>query len=212
MKPLTTLLRDAAEVSFVAVLFPLLPLLRLWAHFFPNPYPPALTPLLEGPVRRLLQDRERCLTASGVAAGQRVLEIGPGGGYITEALLARLGGRGRLVCLDLQVAMLRQVRARFGSRAPALVGASGSVLPFRGGSFDLVILVGVLGEIPDEDGALRECRRVLRRGGTLAVTESLPDPDYIRAPVLESRARAAGFVPRDRVSTLLGYTQRLEVA
>jgi ubiquinone/menaquinone biosynthesis C-methylase UbiE len=193
----------------MGVLVPLWPLLRAWSVVFPTPYPPLLTPLLEGPLRQWIQDRERCLAASGLGPGQRVLEIGPGGGYVTEGILARLGASARLVCLDVQVGMLHQIRTRFGGAAPALVCASGSRLPFRSGSFDLVILVGVLGEIPDEDGALRECRRVLDAGGTLAVSESLPDPDYIRASVLERRARAAGFVPGARVASPLGYTQQL---
>lgn len=212
MTALRTLLRNAAEAAFLAVLFPLWPLLRAWSVFFPTPYPPLLTPLLEGPLRRRLQDRDRCLTASGLAPGQRVLEIGPGGGYVTEGILERLGPAGRVVCLDLQVEMLRQIRARFAAATPALVCASGAYLPFREKSFDVVVLVGVLGEIPDEDAALRECHRVLDTGGALAVSESLPDPDYVRASVLERRARAAGFVPGPRVDGPLGYTQRLLAA
>jgi ubiquinone/menaquinone biosynthesis C-methylase UbiE len=207
-----TLLRNVAEVTFMIVLFPLWPLLRAWTIFFPNPFPPVLTPLLEGPLRRRLQNRDSCLTASGLVPGQRVLEIGPGGGYVTEGILARLGSSPRIVCLDLQIDMLRQIRARFGRDSSALVCASGSCLPFRPGSFDLVILVGVLGEIPDEDGALRECHRVLDAGGTLAVSESLPDPDYIRASVLERRARAAGLVPGERITSRFGYTQRLRAS
>jgi ubiquinone/menaquinone biosynthesis C-methylase UbiE len=138
------------------------------------------------------------------------LEVGPGGGYVTEAAVERVRPNGHLVCLDVQLDMLRQVAARLGPRCPQLVCASGSSLPFRAGIFDLVFLVAVLGEIPDKDGTLRECLRVLRPGGTLAVTESLPDPDYVRAPLLEERARRAGFVPGRRLSTLTGYTQQLQ--
>jgi ubiquinone/menaquinone biosynthesis C-methylase UbiE len=137
------------------------------------------------------------------------LEVGPGGGYVTEAAIERIGPDGRLVCLDIQLDMLRQVRLRLGARCPALVCGSGSALPLREGSFDLVFLVGVLGEIPNKDEALRECRRVLRPGGTVAVTESLPDPDYVRAGMLVQRALRAGLVPGERTSSVVGYTQRL---
>jgi ubiquinone/menaquinone biosynthesis C-methylase UbiE len=175
----------------------------------PRAYPPSLTGLLEGPIRRSRLNRDRCLAESGLRPGMRALEVGPGGGYVTEAAVERIGPDGRLVCLDVQREMLRQVHDRLGARCPALVCASGSELPFREGVFDLVFLVGVLGEIPDRDGALRESRRVLRPGGSLAVTESLPDPDYVRTGMLEGRARAAGFVPGERFSRLIGYTWRL---
>jgi SAM-dependent methyltransferase len=199
----------AAEGMFLAVLIALWPILHVVSLVRPSPYPTWLTQLLEGPIRRSRLNRHRSLAESGLAPGMHALEIGPGGGYVTEAAVDRVRPDGRLVCLDLQVDMLRQVRARLGPRCPALVCGSGSALPFRDGIFDLVFLIAVLGEIPDKDGALRESLRVLRPGGALAVTESLPDPDYVRAPVLEGRARRAGFVPGERRSTLTGYTQRL---
>lgn len=202
-------LQATTEAFFLAGLAALWPALHLLSLVRPSPYPPWLTQLLEGPIRRAWANRDRCLAESGLAPGMRALEVGPGGGYVTEAAVERVGPTGRLVCLDVQVDMLRQVRDRLGSRCPALVCGSGSALPLREGIFDLVFLVGVLGEIPDQDGALRECRRVLRAGGTLAVTESLPDPDYVRRATLERRALRAGLVPGERFGTVTGYTQRL---
>ena len=208
-----SLLHDAAQAVtegvFLTALIALWPILRVVSLARPQPYPPWLTQLLEGPLRRSLLSGDRCLAASGLARGMHALEVGPGGGYVTEAAVERVGRDGRLVCLDVQLDMLRQVRARLGPRCPSLVCGSGSMLPFRAGVFDLVFLVGVLGEIPDQDGALGECCRTLRPGGTLAVTESLPDPDYVRAPVLDRRARHAGLVPGERHSSLTGYTQLL---
>jgi ubiquinone/menaquinone biosynthesis C-methylase UbiE len=120
-----------------------------------------------------------------------------------------LGRTGRLVCLDLQIEMLRQVRERIGAAGAELVQASGSSLPFRDGCFDLAFLVTVLGEIPDKRAAMDELARVLRRGGTLAVTESFPDPDYVRTPVLRRLAMVAGFEIGERLGNVAHYTQRL---
>jgi ubiquinone/menaquinone biosynthesis C-methylase UbiE len=138
----------------------------------------------------------------------RVLELGPGGGFMTERVVPQLGPEGRLVCLDLQPAMLKKVRARLGAAAPALVCASGSALPFRTGTFDLVFLVSVLGEIPDHEGAVRECARILRPGGRLAVTEDVGDPDYVRTPVLRRWAARAGLEPGERLGSVFRYTYR----
>jgi len=177
-------------------------------HIHPFAFPVWLTPLLEAPTRRLFFDRERAVEWSGLAPGMRALEIGPGGGYVTEPAAARLGPNGRLVCLDLQIGMLRKVRDRLGPAAPALVCASGSALPFRAGVFDLVFMVAVFGEIPDKHGAVREYARVLRPGGTLAVTEHLPDPDYTRSAALCRLIAPHGFAPERCMGSWVHYTYR----
>jgi ubiquinone/menaquinone biosynthesis C-methylase UbiE len=137
-----------------------------------------------------------------------VLEIGPGDGYFTATAVDRVGPGGRMVCLDIQLPMLKKLRAALGPATPPLVCSSGSRLPFRDGAFDAAFLVHVLGEIPDQMGALRECARVLRREGTLAVTEGLPDPDFIRPSRLIAMASSAGLQPAQREGRSLHYTQR----
>lgn len=209
MQLLRGALRAGAEALFLVILAALWPVLHLVSLARPRAYPPGLTQLLEGPIRRAWASPDRCLDRSGLGAGMHALEIGPGGGYVTEAAVERLGPSGRLVCVDLQPDMLRQVRERLGTRCPALVCGNGSALPFRGKVFDVGLLVSVLGEIPDQDATLRECHRVLRLGGMLAVTEAFPDPDYVRAAVLKRRATRAGFSVGERFSALTGYTQRL---
>lgn len=177
---------------------------RVRALVRPRAFPPWLTPILEWPGR----DRERILERAGLAEGERVLELGPGGGWITERAVERVGPRGRVVCLDLQRGMLEKVRARLGDAA-LLVQASGSALPFRDGAFDRAFLVRVLGEIPDRRAALADLRRVLRSGGELAVAEGITDPDYVRAPVLRRLAERAGLRVGERHGSFADYTQRL---
>ncbi len=176
---------------------------RVRSLIAPRAFPPWMTPILEFPWR----NRERILDRAGVTASERVLEIGPGAGWITQGSVQRLGDAGRHVCLDIQIAMLRKVRARLGEAA-ALVCASGSLLPFHDGAFDRALLVAVLGEIPDKPGALAELQRVIRPGGELAVEEVLPDPDYIRLPILRRMAAQAAFKPAQRLGNLADYTQR----
>ncbi len=170
----------------------------------PKAFPPWMTPLLESPLR----DRDRIIARSGAAPGERMLEIGPGAGWISELLLRKLGADGQLACLDIQIDMLRKVRSRLGDGAPWLVCSSGSCLPFREGAFDRAFLQHVLGEIPDKRAAVAELARVIRPGGELAVGEGLPDPDYIRTPVLRRLATEAGFRPGERAGHWLEYTHR----
>lgn len=179
-----------------------------WRRRSPRPFPPWLTPLLHTPLRRRSFSPQRAAERHGLEPGMRVLEVGPGDGYLSGAALDRIGPGGRLVCLDVQAAMLRKLRAALGAHTPLLVCASGSRLPFRSGVFDLVFLAHVLGEIPDRQGALGEYARVLRSDGTLAVTEGLPDPDFIRRSRLVRMAGASGFEATEHFGGRLHYTQR----
>ncbi len=170
----------------------------------PKAFSPWMTPMLETPLR----NRERIVARAGVRPSERMLEIGPGAGWLSEALLGKLGADGQLTCLDIQIEMLRKVRARLGERTPWLVCSSGSCLPFRDGTFDRAFLQHVLGEIPDKKAATAELARVIRPGGELAVGEGLPDPDYIRAPVLRELVTEAGFELGERVGSWWEYAHR----
>jgi ubiquinone/menaquinone biosynthesis C-methylase UbiE len=170
-----------------------------------------MTPLLHSPLRRRSFSPEAAAQRHGVAPGMTVLEVGPGDGYLTVAAIHRMSPGGRLICLDVQLSMLRKLRKALGSNTPPLVCASGSELPFPSSTFDLIFLSHVLGEIPDRTAALAEYARVLRPSGTLAITEGLPDPDFIRAARLIKMARAAGFQPAERFGRALHYTQRFRL-
>jgi ubiquinone/menaquinone biosynthesis C-methylase UbiE len=74
------------------------------------------------------------------------------------------------------------------------------------------LLVGVLGEIPDEQTALREVRRVLKPGGRLVVGEVCFDPDFVRLGSLRSRAAQASFVFERSQGGSLSYLARFRPA
>ena len=181
----------------------------VWRRLFAAPMPAVFDATLDTTFRRRHFSPEVAAERHGLVPGMRVLELGPAGGYLTSAAQRRIQPGGRLVCLDLQPALLRKLRSRLGAETPPLVCGNAQRLPFRDGCFDLVFVVEVMGEIPDKSDALREIRRVLRPGGTLAVSEAaLLDPDYVRFPVLMRLAAAAGFSPGEGFSEWFQYTQR----
>ncbi len=188
---------------------------RLRGRLEPRAYPFAEAALLETPLRQLFASPQRILCAFDLKPGERVLEIGPGIGHYSLEAARRIGRRGRLTCLDIQGEMLLETRRRLraaGIEGAGSIQASAEDLPFAADSFDHVLAVTVLGEIPDRSRALREIRRVLRAGGRLSVSEQLPDPDFITPGTLRRQLHAAGFVEEaTRRHFLLAYTSTWRV-
>lgn len=132
----------------------------------------------------------------GILPGERVLELGPGPGMFTPAAAARVGATGRLVPVDIQPAMIAQLKETLRLQGVAqvepLVGSAHS-LPLAADSFDRAFLITVLPEIPDQRLALAELKRVLKPDGVLSITEEFSDPDYLFISEVVERLSAAGF-------------------
>ncbi len=148
----------------------------------------------------------------GVRETERLLDLGCGGGrHAFEAF--RLGAR--VVAADRSVEELAKVRDTLGamvdagevpSRFEAAVAGSDALrLPFPDGSFDRVIAAEVLEHIPDDTAAMTELVRVLRPGGTMAVTVPRFGPELVNwALSREYHETEGGHVRIYRRSSLLG--------
>lgn len=107
----------------------------------------------------------------GIKPGDRVLEIGFGPGVGLE-LLARQAPKAKLLGVDVSEEMFRQAAAR--NRAAIDDGqvelrlGSAEHLPFLDDAFDKAFSVNSLQVWTDPMAGLREARRVLRNGGTIA--------------------------------------------
>jgi len=164
---------------------------------------------LHNPLRGLLHPVRRTLARAHVEPGATVLELGPGTGYFSVEASRMIGSGGRLLCLDVQPPMLAELSEHLrdtGITNAGLILGDATRLPLADDSVDTAYLVAVLGEIPDRPQALRELRRVLRRGGVLSITETLTDPDYQLEDSVRDVCRASGFEPLEHVRGLLGYT------
>ena len=65
-----------------------------------------------------------------------------------------------------------------------------------------------LGEVPDQDAALRELRRVLKPSGRLVVGEIFGDPHMVTFGSLRAGAEAAGLQFEQRLGGRLAYFAR----
>jgi SAM-dependent methyltransferase len=113
----------------------------------------------------------------GLRAGDRLLDLGCGfGRHAYEAL--RRGAD--VVACDMsspelvEVRALMQAMSEAGETPPGImagcVTGDATRLPYPDATFDHIIASEVMEHIPDDEGALGELHRILRPGGTLAVT------------------------------------------
>jgi ubiquinone/menaquinone biosynthesis C-methylase UbiE len=153
--------------------------------------------------------RERLREALEPSPGERVLELGPGTGYYSLPVAEWLGPEGRLDLLDVQQEMLDHTlrAARDAGVAGRLhpVCADAREMPYEDGAFAAAFLVTVLGEVPDQDAALRELHRVVRPGGRVVVGELIGDPHMVLPGALRRRGEAAGFRWERRVGPPFGF-------
>jgi SAM-dependent methyltransferase len=159
--------------------------------------------------------RERLRATLEPEVGERILEIGPGTGYYTLDLGEWIGVEGELEIFDIQQEMLDHTMHRAGERGLANVKATlgdAQALPHADDTFDGVVLTTVLGEIPDQEAALREIARVLRPGGRLVVGELIGDPHYVSPGALQRRGETAGLRLEHRNGPAFGYFARLTPA
>ena len=117
--------------------------------------------------------RDTYLSLLGIAAGERVLEVGCGSGAVTREIARRVGSRGSAVGLDPSSALLAVARelareAGLGDRVEFREGDA-LRLPFPDRSFDAVVCVTVLSHVPKGEAAIPELVRVVRPGGRLGV-------------------------------------------
>ena len=119
----------------------------------------------------------------GVKSGEQVLDLGCGAGrHAFQAV--RLGAR--VIALDAGSDEVLQVRNTLGAMVSegedvdaAVVQGDALRLPFADATFDRVIISEVLEHIPDDQGAMEELARVLRPGGTMAVTVPRFGPELV---------------------------------
>jgi SAM-dependent methyltransferase len=182
---------------------------RQWSRSQPGPMSHALSWVLRLPrgphapsrLTRILEPRP----------GQRILEVGPGIGIHALPIAKAIEPRGTLDAIDIQEAMIRDLSARaeaagVGNIVPACGDAT--TLAYADATFDAAFLITVLGEIPDQDAALRELRRVIKPSGRLIIGEMIIDPDFVALKELRDRAARAGFVFERKSGPSVAYLAR----
>ncbi len=141
--------------------------------------------------------------------GSRALDAGAGSGVAGDALRAQ---GARVVAADREPDM-----AAHNAAAGPAVAADVTALPFRSGSFDVVVAAFVVNHLPDPVAGLAELRRVARPGGVVLASTFGEDRAAAKEAV-DVVAAGYGFVAPDWYAALqecaqaVGYVAGVEGA
>jgi ubiquinone/menaquinone biosynthesis C-methylase UbiE len=142
-------------------------------------------------------------------AGMKILDCGCGPGRLSIPLARAVGPTGTVVAFDIQEEMLEKVRRKAKDEQLS------NIITMHGGAgdgklakneYDMVLLVTVLGEIPDRQKAMREIFAGLKPNGILSVTEVIADPHFQSLKTVISEAEKAGFIKKAGFGGRLSFT------
>lgn len=144
--------------------------------------------------------------------GMRILDAGCGPGRLTIPLAQKMAPSGEIVAMDLQEGMLQRVKQKAEASHINTIRYLHAGLgegKLEREYYDRVVLVTVLGEIPDKVSALQEIFQALKPGGILSVTEVIFDPHFLSQKTVINLGKQVGFELQNIYGRRLAYTMHL---
>ena len=120
-------------------------------------------------------EQMRLLEPAGIGAGQRVVDLGCGPGFLSLAVADIVGPSGAVHGIDINARFVADAAQRANERGLAHVTfhhVAGAALPLDDASVDRVIAKNVLEYVPDLRATIAEAVRVLAPGGRLHAIDS----------------------------------------
>ena len=180
------------------------------------PWPHWLAFMLENPYMKLVSPSAEVARLSGAASGMKVLDLGCGSGRISEHLCRLVGESGLIVGVDIQVPMLEKFVHRMEkvgiSNYRAIRADLQELETLCEADFDRILLVTVLGEVPDQARLVSLAASKLASSGLLSITEVIPDPCYLTKKHVFELCASSGLELYSSSSGLLSYTMNFRKA
>jgi ubiquinone/menaquinone biosynthesis C-methylase UbiE len=99
---------------------------------------------------------------------QKILDFGCGTGNVSYNLVKH---ELQPVSMDTSLSMLKNVQSKLGPRGALCINGDGEKLPFKNGTFDAIICMGVLHHLEKKGVAVSEMMRVVKKGGKVYIAE-----------------------------------------
>ena len=136
----------------------------------------------------------------------RILDVGCGTGYLLRSLAKRCPDADELVGVDPAPSMIEVANGSVDDNRLRFSPALAENLPFRDGTFDLVVSTTSFDHWSDQQAGLRECARVITPGGHLVLVDQFSlwlSPTLIRS----RRGKARTKRRANRLLQLAGLTE-----
>ncbi len=161
--------------------------------------------MYEEPGRGRWQQPDAVVTALALSAGDRVADLGSGGGYFTYRFAEAVGETGRVFAIDVDADLLAYVESQAQKRKlPQIeaVSAANTEPGIEVSSVDLVFLANVFHHLPEPEQYFANARKLLRPGGRIAVVEVskswLMSGHTTSAETIAEKMQAAGYALVER--------------
>lgn len=141
--------------------------------------------------------------------GMKVADFGCGPGRNTIPIAQAVGENGEVSAIDVQAGMLQQVELKatgldLRNIECHLLDLGSGELPEN--HYDRIVMVTVIGEIPDQQAAITQVYRSLKSDGLFSITEVIFDPHFQSRKHIRHLAAAKGFEEVATFGGPLAYT------
>jgi len=155
--------------------------------------------MLDPPFAWMSGRTQKTIEYLDVTPGMQVLDAGCGPGRVSIPVAKIVGPTGSLTAMDIQEGMLAEVKKRAEKEGISNIRyLQGGIGEGKLGEeqYDRIVMVTVLGEIPDREGAMKEIYGALKPGGILLIEETIRDPHFQRVQTVRNLAGEIGFVEK----------------